>query len=198
MRRLIAALSVLLLAACAAEDLSRPPEPMGNFAVGYTIVVAKNAQAAGPSRKATAEEWEYVLKDALEKHFGRYDGDKLYHIGVTVDAYALAIPGVPVVLNPKSVLAITVNVWDDTAGRKINAEPEQLTVFQSLSGETMIGSGLTQNRKEQMEDLAANAADDINDWLLRNKAWFTPEAVAARAMLAAANGTAPKPPAATN
>lgn len=198
MRRLIAALSVLLLAACAAEDLSRPPEPMGNFAVGYTIVVAKNAQAAGPSRKATAEEWEYVLKDALEKHFGRYDGDKLYHIGVTVDAYALAIPGVPVVLNPKSVLAITVNVWDDTAGRKINAEAEQLTVFQSLSGETMIGSGLTQNRKEQMEDLAANAADDINDWLLRNKAWFTPEAVAARAMLAAANGTAPKPPAATN
>ena len=198
MRRLIAALSVLLLAACAAEDLSRPPEPMGNFAGGYTIVVAKNAQAAGPSRKATAEEWEYVLKDALEKHFGRYDGDKLYHIGVTVDAYALAIPGVPVVLNPKSVLAITVNVWDDTAGRKINAEAEQLTVFQSLSGETMIGSGLTQNRKEQMEDLAANAADDINDWLLRNKAWFTPEAVAARAMLAAANGTAPKPPAATN
>ncbi|MCU9848447.1 hypothetical protein OEZ60_10540 [Defluviimonas sp. WL0024] len=198
MRRFFAALSVLLLTACAAEDLSRPPEPLGDFAVGYTIVVAKNAQSVGPSRQATAREWEHVLKTALDKHFGRYDGDKLYHIGVTVDAYALAIPGVPVVLNPKSVLAINVNVWDDTAGRKINAEPEQLTVFQSLSGETVIGSGLTQNRKEQMEDLAANAADDINDWLLRNKAWFTPEAVAARAALAAAEGTAPKPPATTN
>jgi hypothetical protein len=34
-----------------------------------------------------------------------------------------------------------------------------------------------------MATLSANAARQINDWLVENKAWFTPEAVAARATL---------------
>lgn len=183
MRRLFALLVLTLLAACAAEDLSQPPEDFGAFALGYNIVVAKNAKPVGPSRTATAEEWETALKEAIGARFGRYDGDKLYHIGIGVDGYALAVPGVPVVLSPKSVLAITVNVWDDTAGRKINAEPKQFTVFERLSGETVVGSGLTQTKEQQMANLSANAARLINDWLIDNAAWFTPEAVAARALL---------------
>jgi hypothetical protein len=129
---------------------------------------------------------------------GRYEGDKLYHIGVGVDAYALAVPGVPLVLSPKSVLAITVNVWDDTAGRKINAEPKQFTVLEQISGATVVGSGLTQSKDEQMANLSANAARLINDWMVENAAWFTPEAVAARAALAAIAGTAPGAPVPAN
>ncbi len=52
--RLFAVLSLSFLAACAAEDPNAPPEDFGDFALGYNIVVAKNAQAVGPSRKATA------------------------------------------------------------------------------------------------------------------------------------------------
>lgn len=199
MRRLFALLGLTLLAACAAEDLSQPPEPFGAFALGYNIVVAKNAKPVGPSRTATAEEWEAALKAAIGARFGRYDGDKLYHIGIGVDGYALAVPGVPVVLSPKSVLAITVDVWDDTAGRKVNAEPKQFTVFERLSGETVVGSGLTQTKAQQMANLSANAARLINNWLIENKAWFTPEAVAARALLpkpAEASPGAEAPPAA--
>ncbi len=180
------------LASCAADDLRQPPEPLGDFTLGYNVVVAKNAKPVGPSRKATPEEWEASLKEAIAARLGRYDGEKLYHVGVGVDAYALAVPGVPLVLSPKSVVAVTVNVWDDTAGRKVNAEPKQFTVLERLSGETMIGSGLTQSRETQMKNLSANAARLINEWLVENKAWFTPEAVAARAALAAAEGTAPK------
>ncbi|MCB2130736.1 MAG: hypothetical protein KDE03_17145 [Rhodobacteraceae bacterium] len=194
-RNLIASvLAVFTLAACAANDLSNPPTPLGNFQLGYNVVVAKNAEPVGPSRKATAAEWEAAMKKAIADRFGRYDGDKLYHIGIGVDAYALAVPGIPVVLSPKSVLVVTANVWDDTAQRKINAEPKQFTVFERLSGETIIGSGLTQSREQQIANLAANAARLINDWLIENKAWFTPEAVAARAMLAGAEAaTAPAP-----
>lgn len=181
--RVIVVLAALVLAACAAEDPNRPPEDFGDFALGYNIVVAKNAQPVGPSRRATAAEWEAALKSAVGDRFGRYQGGKLYHIGIGVDAYALAVPGVPVVLSPKSVLAITVNVWDDTAGRRINAEPRQFTVFEGLTGDTVVGSGLTRTREEQMATLAANAARQINDWLVENEAWFTPEAVAARAKL---------------
>lgn len=187
--RLLAALTgVLFLAACAGNDLASPPKDFGDFQLGYNIVVAKNARPVGPSRRAAPEEWEAAIKTAMQERFGRYQGDKLYHIGIGVDGYALAVPGIPLVLSPKSALVVTVNVWDDTAQRTVNAEPKQFTVFEQLSGETMVGSGLTQSRDEQMQNLSRNAARHINDWLVENKAWFTPEAVAARAAIAAAQG----------
>ena len=39
-----------------------------------------------------------------------------------------------------------------------------------------------------MQRLAANAALKIEDWLIVNQAWFTPEAVAARALLPRMDG----------
>ena len=132
-RRLLAVFAALALSACAAEDLSKPPSPLGDFDLGYNIVVAKNAEQVGPSRQATPAEWEAVMQDEIEKRTGRYDGNKLYHLGTAVDAYALAYPGIPVVLKPRSILVVTVNVWDDTAERRINAEPKQFTVFEPFS-----------------------------------------------------------------
>lgn len=189
MARLFAALTALLfLAACAGDDLSAPPKDFGDFRLGYNIVVAKNAKPVGPSRPATQAEWETALKQAMQERIGRYQGEKLYHIGIGVDGYALAVPGIPLVLSPKSALAITVNVWDDSAQRTVNSEPKSFTVFESFSGETVVGSGLTQSREQQMLNLSRNAARQINDWLVENKSWFTPEAVAARAAVTAAMG----------
>lgn len=187
--RLFAALTALLfLAACAGDDLSAPPKDFGDFRLGYNIVVAKNAKPVGPSRPATPAEWEAALKQAMQERIGRYQGEKLYHIGIGVDGYALAVPGIPLVLSPKSALAITVNVWDNSAQRTVNSEPKSFTVFESFSGETVVGSGLTQSREQQMQNLSRNAARQINDWLIENKSWFTPEAVAARAAVTAAMG----------
>ncbi len=200
--RLAALAALTALAACAApDDLSKPPAPLGNFQLGYTIVVADSAEPVGPSRKATADEWEASLKTAVVKRIGRYQGGKLYHLGIGVNAYALAVPGVPVVLSPKSVVVVTVDVWDDTLGRIVNAESKRFTVFEGLSGSTVIGSGLTKTREEQMQTLSENAAREIDKWLVENKAWFSPEAARARALLppplakpgAAPGPVAPKP-----
>lgn len=182
-RHVVALCAVLLLGACAGNDLTKPPEDFGDFRLGYAIVSARQAQTAGPSRKASPEEWEQALKSAIEARLGRYDGERFYHVGVGVDAYALAVPGIPVVLSPKSALLITVNVWDDAARRKVNPEPKTFTVFEQISPETMIGSGLTQDKQEQMANLSANAARRINDWLIENREWFTPEAAAERLRL---------------
>ncbi len=199
MTRLISGLLALFfLASCGGYGLSEPPKDFGDFRLGYNIVVAKNAKPVGPSRKATPEEWEASLKSAIAERFGRYQGDRLYHIGIGVDGYALAVPGIPLVLSPKSALVVTVNIWDDAAQRTVNAEGKQFTVFERLSGETLVGSGLTQSRDTQMQNLSRNAARLINDWLVENKAWFTPEAVAARAAITAAQGPEKvQPPAAT-
>ena len=76
------ATAVLLMAGCAADDMAKPPTPIGDFRLGYDIVVADNAESVGPSRQATPEEWEAALKTAIDARIGRYDGDKLYHLGV--------------------------------------------------------------------------------------------------------------------
>jgi hypothetical protein len=172
LRPLALILGLVVLAACGRNDLEDPPVPLGDFALGLNIVVADNVQKVPISREASVEEWEAVMKEAVADRFGRYQGTKLYNIGISVDGYALAPPGIPVVAAPKSVLVITANVWDDAAELKLNEEGKQITVFESLSGETVIGTGLTRNKKQQMEALSYNAVKRVEEWFLQNPEWF--------------------------
>jgi len=126
------------------------------------------------SRDATAEEWVESLSAAIDAQIGRYDAGGLYHLGVSVDQFVLAAPGVPLVLSPKSILQVSVTVWDNAKGQKINETPEQILVFESFSGGSLLGSGLTRSREEQMAGLSANAAIKIENWLIENAAWFAP------------------------
>lgn len=163
-----------LLGACTSkDDLSEPPVPMGNFLLGHNIIVADAAQKGPLSREADADVWEAALSSAMEARFGRYDGDKYYHIGTHVDAYVLAIPGIPLVAAPKSILIITINVWDDATGEKLTAEAKQLTVFERSEKNTFIlGSGLTNSKAAQLKNLSNNAARMIQKYLLENPEWF--------------------------
>ncbi len=165
-------LGLAFLVACQKNDLKDPPVPLGNFALGLNIVVADNAQKVPISRNATPDEWETQMKAAVADRFGRYDGTKLYNIGISVDGYALAPPGIPIVAAPKSVLVITANIWDDASQTKLNPEGKQITVFESLSGETFIGTGITRTKQQQMEALSYNAVKRVEEWLLQNPEWF--------------------------
>ena len=165
----------MALAACDAgtkELTEEPPVDLGNFALGHNVVVAEGMQQGPFSRKATEEEVQTALQSAIGQRFGRQDGDKLYHLGLKVEVYALALPGVPVVLTPKSVLAVAANVWDDEKGVKLNDEPKLLTVFEGVSGSTIVGSGLTRRKDEQLEILSRNMARAVERWLLENGQWF--------------------------
>jgi hypothetical protein len=160
------------LSACQKNDLAEPPVPLGDFALGHNIVVTSNMQKVPISRNATPEEWEAALEKAMEQRFGRYDGAKLYNIGISIDAFALAPPGVPLVLNPKSALGITVTIWDDAEQKKLNEEGKQIIVMEKMSEKTVLGSGLTQSAAKQMEILSYNAAKAVEGWLLENPEWF--------------------------
>ena len=162
----------LMLTACADKDLSNPPPALGEFSLGLNIVVADDMQMVPISRSATVEEWEVALQKAIDDRFGRYDGTKAYNFGIAVDGYALAPPGIPIIASPKSVLVVTANIWDDAAALKLNAEGKQIMVFESLSPEEVIGSGLTKTREQQMEQLAFNAAYAVEQWLLEHPEWF--------------------------
>lgn len=165
-------LGLALTAACAKSDLAEPPAPLGPFALGLNIVVTDKMQKVPISRNATGEEWQAAMQKAIDDRFGRYKGDKLYNFGISIDGFALAPPGIPVIAAPKSILAISANIWDDAAQKKINEKPKQIIVMESLSGETVIGTGLTRNKTQQMEALSYNAAKKIEEWLLDNPEWF--------------------------
>lgn len=169
-----------LLAACAdGRNLGEERAELGDFRLAHNIVVASNAQMGPFSRTATAEEWEESIRNAVARRFDRYEGSRLYHIAVSVDGYVLAMPGVPLVASPRSALIIGVHLWDDQLGRPLNEERKQITVLESLSGETLVSSGLTQSAEQQMQNLSTNAALQIENWLAENAEWFQTGAAAA-------------------
>ena len=174
--RLIRALPVLalvvVLAACDAKDMAEPPRPMGNFAMGLNIVVPETAQTIAISRKAEPEEWKAVMTEAMQERFGRYEGDKLFDFGISIDGYMLAPPGVPVVASPRSALIITVNVWDDAKKELLVKGGKRITVMEGVSGESFVGSGWTQNKQAQMKKLARNAAKAVQDYMLEHPEWL--------------------------
>lgn len=178
MTRALAAAGLLALAACAnAPDLSQPVEPIGDFRLGHNIVVARDTTMGPMSREATEAELETALRAALEERLRRYDGDGLYHVGVRVEAYVLAQPGIPLVLAPRSVLLLALNIWDNETQERINEEPIRVTAFEGANtGVPLIPSGLVKSKEQQLRNLSISAAQEIEELLRENEAtWFAPK-----------------------
>lgn len=172
-RKTLTILAVLFVSACASEDPLIYQQPdMGSFQMKWNIVVADNARLVPPSRSATPAEWQDVLGAEIDRRFSGYTGGRDFHIAVNVDGYALAPPGIPVLLAPKSILVLSANVWDDAEARKLHAEPERITVFEGANAATIIGSGFTKTKEEQMRALSRNAARAIQNWILANPEWL--------------------------
>ncbi|WP_417250791.1 hypothetical protein [Celeribacter sp.] len=175
LRALLAILATVTLVACSdtkAITSETPLVDLGDFAFGHNVVVTTGMEKGPFSRDASEEEVETVLKAAIGERLNRYDGDRLYHLGVKVEAYALAMPGVPLIFTPKSALILSVTAWDDAAQKKLNEKPRLITVYEGLSGETLVGSGLTRTKEQQLEILSRNAAERIETWLQSNGEWF--------------------------
>ena len=170
----LAALSLIGLAACASmtEELATTPDPIGEFRLGYNIVVAVDPQKGPLSREATNEEWIATMKGAVDDRFGRFEGGAYYHIAIAVQGYVLAQPGIPIVASPKSVLIFNVTFYEDATQTKLNEEPIQITVFEPADAGTIFGSGYTKSREEQMKGLAYNAAKAIERLMRENGDWF--------------------------
>jgi len=164
------------LAACTPPTPEDPLEDLGAFRLGHNIVIADKAQTVPGSREADKKEWVDALTRAMDERFSRYQGDQLYHFGISVEGFNLATGGVPLVFTPKSVLAVKVTVWDDAANAKLNAEPKLFTVFETTSAESaFIGSGYSRTREEQILGLSRNAVDMIEDWMVEQRkaeGWF--------------------------
>ena len=176
-RRTFLALSLASLAACGGTPDPLPPvaEPIGDFRMGFNIVVANDITKGPASRDATEEELTTALRAAMEERIGRYDGDGLYHIGLRIEAYSLGRAGVPLLFSPKSVFLVAMNIWDDATQEKINPEPIRINAFDTPGG-PLVGSGLVKTREEQIAALAFDAARGVEEILIENRdTWFAPK-----------------------
>lgn len=172
-RRTALALGLVALAACGApKDLPDTPEPIGDFRLGFNVVVAPDAAQAPASRPATEEDLVSTVRAAMEQRLGRYDGDGLYHIGLKVEAYSLGRTGIPIVFSPRSAMILAMNIWDDATQEKLNDEPIRITAFEGEAG-PLIGSGLVKTGDEQLAALAFDTAKEVEKILIENRdLWF--------------------------
>lgn len=154
------------LTACATPDIANQPKrDLGDLGFGHNIVVAPEIMKGPLSREASAEDWIESVKTEVGTRMGRYDGDRLVHLGINVGGYVLAHPGIPIVGSPKSALVLLVTAWDDEAGAKFHEKPFQVVVTESFSAKGFIGSGLTTTAEEQMANLTTNGVAAIEVWL---------------------------------
>lgn len=180
-----------LVAGCSASgaDIGPMRPELGDFQLCYNIVTTNDAVQGPLSREADVEAFAEEIRNEIDRRFLRYQGGRLYHLALHLDAYVLAVPGIPIVASPRSALIVSANVWDDRLGRPLNAEPQQLTVLESAGGSSIVGSGLTMSADQQMTMLAQNAALRVETWLAEHPEWFShPEDSEAAA---AETGTAP-------
>lgn len=168
----------LLLAACAGPVTETPTEavkPIGDFKLGILVVYAENAKKGPMSRDATPDELKAAVEAEMRKRFGGLQGKKFYNISVAVDVYALARTGIPILVTPKSALALTVNIWDDAKQKTIFDEDKQFTTVEKISGRSLIGSGLSMTADEQLHELVVLTVDKIEAYMRENEALFIAE-----------------------
>lgn len=171
-RAMFAAFALLSLAACTTEfDAATQASGLGDFRLDRLVVIADDATMGPLSRRTTDEALEIAVTEAFQTRFSRFQGDNTYSLGIKVQAYVLAQPGIPILLAPRSMLLLSVNVYNDVPVR-LNPETKNLTVFEDAGGDTVIGSAYTQTKEEQLAEIASNAAIEIEVWLRENEEWF--------------------------
>ncbi|GAA6181574.1 hypothetical protein NBRC116594_30120 [Shimia sp. NS0008-38b] len=169
----LAALAVLVSCTVPTKDVTDEVLDLGDFVLGHNIVVAKNIQKGPLSREADTDAFIASMKNAIDSRMGatRYDGTRLVHFGVNISGYVLAQKGVPLLLQPKSGLILSVSAWDDRAGRKFNDEAKEIFVLETFTGDSLVlSSGFSMTVQEQMDNLTFNAARQMEKWMYENRA----------------------------
>ncbi|MGI9393908.1 MAG: hypothetical protein ACR2OY_04620 [Boseongicola sp.] len=176
-RSILAVFAVLLLAACAPEeDLSVPPEALGEFRLGHNIAIADETVRGPFSREFTETQMEAAVQSAVAKRLRRYDGDGLYHLGIVVGGVVLAQPGIPAIYAPSSVMLLDVTIFDNSTRQKLNEEPMRIHADEGFKNMVpILGSGLVRGPEDQLANLSANAARKIEQWIRENPEWFEPK-----------------------
>ncbi len=178
MRKLLILIAGLAaLGACTQTLVDEAPEDLGAFKLRVNYAFAEKAVQGPVSRDATPQEWADAIQQAVDIRLGRYQGTQEYDIGISLEGYMLAPPGIPVIYNPKSTAIVLVNVYD-VGKKEFLAKGKQFQVLEDTTSDSaVVGSGNSRTRDEQMSGLALKIADRVEEWLAEEhmkNGWFAP------------------------
>ena len=175
LRFLTLIIGLALMGACTQTQIDEEPESLGEFKMRVNYAFADKAVQGPVSRDASPKEWNDAIQNAVDIRLGRYEGSQEYDIGISLEGYMLAPPGVPVIYNPKSTAIVLVHVYD-VKRKKHLAKGKQFQVLEDTTGGSAFkGSGHERTREEQMSGLALKVADRIEEWLAeehKDNGWF--------------------------
>ncbi|MEM1006480.1 MAG: hypothetical protein AAF496_14835 [Pseudomonadota bacterium] len=164
-----------LMGACTQTQVYEEPESLGEFKLRVNFAFADKAVQGPISRDATPQEWTDAIRNAVDIRLGRYAGAQEYDIGISLEGYMLAPPGIPVIYNPKSTAIVLVNVYD-VDKQAFLAKGKQFQVLEDTTGESALaGSGNARTKEEQLNGLALKVADRVEEWLAeehKEDGWF--------------------------
>ena len=176
-RRAFLLASMVALLGCAQTQMDEAPEDLAAFKLRVNYAFADKAVKGPVSREATPGEWTAAIENAVDIRLGRYEGTQEYDIGISLEGFMLAPPGVPILLSPRSTAIVLVNVYD-VEKKEFLAKAHQIQVLEDTSGESaVIGSGYVRTKEEQMAGLSLNVADRVEEWLAEQhqaEGWFDP------------------------
>jgi hypothetical protein len=175
LRILTLIVGLALMGACTQTQVYEEPESLGEFKLRVNYAFADKAVKGPVSRDATPDEWTKAIQNAVDIRLGRYEGAQEYDIGISLEGYMLAPPGIPVIYNPKSTAIVLVNVYD-VKKKEFLAKGKQFQVLEDTTGESALaGSGHSRTKEEQMSGLALKVADRVEEWLAEehsDNGWF--------------------------
>lgn len=164
-----------LMGACTQTQVYEEPESLGEFKLRVNYAFADKAVQGPVSRDATPDEWTAAIQNAVDIRLGRYEGVQDYDIGISLEGYMLAPPGIPVLYNPKSTAIVLVNVYDVNK-KEFLAKGKKFQVLEDTTGGSAFkGSGHERTKEEQMSGLALKVADRVEEWLAeehQENGWF--------------------------
>lgn len=166
---------MLAVMGCAATQIDETPESLGEFKLRVNYAFADKAVKGPVSRDATPDEWTAAIEKAVDQRLARYEGSQQYDIGISLEGFMLAPPGVPILMSPRSTAIVLVNIYD-VERKEFLAKAHQMQVFEDTSSESaLLGSGYARSREEQMAGLALNVADKVEEWMAEQhsiEGWF--------------------------
>jgi len=157
-------MTLLILLSCSLED--KPiVKPIRDFRLGHVTVNAKDARTVEWGRTVTEMQLTDAVKTAVRDRFGPLKGRSWYHLGITLDAYLLPPPGVPIVASPRAGLVAQVQVWDDRTQSILNPRAKAIAVTESTNPQTLLGSGYNYDAEVQLGRASRSLALQIERWL---------------------------------
>lgn len=139
-----------------------------NIRFNHISIVATDMVKNAYSDDVSPEDMTTQLRRAITSKLSELQGDRVYNIGIKVTGYMLANPSVLTVSSPKSVLMLSVSVWNDSPDNKLMLPPSTVIAVDGLYGSALSIAKSQGSKDQRLAALTGRAGVEIAQYLARN------------------------------